>query len=68
MMMASGASRTEAARNPHPTSQEEVLFDWGLLLGVAGRTAAISSGNELLKPPSPWISTLSPFVGPVIRV
>ncbi|RWW05690.1 hypothetical protein GW17_00031020 [Ensete ventricosum] len=28
MMMASGASRTEAARNPHPTSQEEVLFDW----------------------------------------
>ncbi|RWW54474.1 hypothetical protein BHE74_00038946 [Ensete ventricosum] len=28
MMMGSGASRTEAARNPHPTSQEEVLFDW----------------------------------------
>lgn len=27
MMMASGASRTEAARNPHPSSQEEVLFD-----------------------------------------
>ncbi|THU57046.1 hypothetical protein C4D60_Mb11t23640 [Musa balbisiana] len=88
MMMASGASRTEAATNPHPSSQEETLRrlaqnreaakksrlkkkayvqqlessriklqqleqdlqrarSQGLLLGVAGGNAAISSGAAM---------------------